>query len=93
MVKRMVWMISMALALMAIITGIIGYGVSRNGYWTQRNEIRIDWSDPWFRGDDVLYYGEIRNDDDTVMTRWCSKETWNLIMEAREKGLNVTPLP
>jgi len=66
-----------------------------SGHWYMQfseNGIQVDWDDPWITNGETLYYGMIKNADETITARWLRKDTWELIMEARSKGLMVSPM-
>lgn len=77
-----------------LMTVVLASGIYVWNNWTKitaKNGIWVDWNEPWFLGDEVLYYGEVYNSGETI-TRWLKKSAWEIMIEARGKGLMVSPL-
>lgn len=78
------------IVLMLAIGGVIFY---YNSFWTElaRNGVRVEWDDPWVFDGETLYYCEVLDTDNTVLSAWLNKDTCETIIAARKKGLIVFP--
>lgn len=79
--KRIICLVVLGVLCLTAAIGVIDYTNFR------QNGCRVDYSDPWILGDDVLYYGKLLTEDG-IMDCWKTEQEWDRIIYRNLRSKN-----